>query len=386
VSVVTVAAILAPLVAACSTESKPADSLRLEGRYELAEAAPAAPYASIWFSRDGRYDAWLAECADGCGESGTFELDRTAGRLRVRATSGLSRELPVALDDDSGPPARGATAPTLVLEPRFFGDEGAASDDERDSRCALGDGTEEERLASERAGSTATTLSVASLTPREGLVTDTGEALLLCASKLIEDGIAPSATVAGVKYDRTGTGAHVKGAATVGCELSAGLLGAAAGLGTVAVACTVVAPATGGVSLVCSAPAGVIAGIAAGTAAVVSLASSANCGGRNIARGSRVQVTGTRSNCTPDRLQQLVSNYKRSDACGNDVWDGSLQCKLGNSCTVRGDAARQRAERGERCYERRLQADNECFGGGNENHRRPREAARRFAQECRSCQ
>jgi hypothetical protein len=81
------------------------------------------------------------------------------------------------------------------------------------------------------------------------------------------------------------------------CELRAGLFGVAAGLATVTVACTVVAPATGGVTLVCAAPAGIIAGLAAGVALTVQIATAgATCGGQPIPQGTRVQVRGRQSN------------------------------------------------------------------------------------------
>jgi glucose/arabinose dehydrogenase len=171
------------------------------------------------------------------------------------------------------------------------------------------------------------------------------------------------------------------------CSIRASLLGAAAGMGSVALACGMAALPSGGVTLVCSAPAGVIAGIAAGTAGIVSLAAQANCGGRNVDRNTRVTVNvNTSGGCTPQENARRTADYKQY--CGETQYDGSLQCtNSSGACFYKGAEAARRATKAQNCADKRAEA-LKCFtrnDPGYAGHERAIRDAETFARNCRTC-
>jgi hypothetical protein len=173
------------------------------------------------------------------------------------------------------------------------------------------------------------------------------------------------------------------------CRIQAGLLGLAAGLATVALTCTLAAPATGGVTLVCTAPAGLIAGLAAGASLLVSLAAQTNCGGQQLPRNTQVRIvaaTAAQDRCDDNEKRRRTQEYKRD--CGNDQYDGHLECTNNrNVCFYRGADAQARAEAGEACARGRRHAQR-CFSSsdpGWEGHQTAIDDVAAFARACRGC-
>jgi hypothetical protein len=175
-----------------------------------------------------------------------------------------------------------------------------------------------------------------------------------------------------------------------GCTIRANLLGLAAAGATVAVSCTAAAVATGGVTLICSAPAGVIAGVAAGASVAVSLATQRSCGGRSVpanTTGTFRATAASNNGCSSSRrsqLQSAINQHCKKGRSGRE--QASLECKNNRGyCEVRGDAARQNASSARLCAENRDAMNKECFNGGDSGHRNAADWARRIASDCSHC-
>jgi hypothetical protein len=199
-----------PLVACSSgsdseSESSEQSTWRLEGRYDATSFEANTPFQTVWFSRDGRYHAWIAGCtSDACDERGTFKLDVRAGKLVTTSDSGLTRDLRIALEV---PKAEGANS----TRPQFFGDTSGSSNS---APCVPGDGTDAPasgvashgalRIANEPAGAAEGSGGGAMVEAGEGpIVVGGGQALIECASELLMRSIAPGVRVEGGTLERT---------------------------------------------------------------------------------------------------------------------------------------------------------------------------------------
>jgi hypothetical protein len=171
------------------------------------------------------------------------------------------------------------------------------------------------------------------------------------------------------------------------CRIRANLLGIGAAAATTTALCTLAAPATGGVSLVCTLPAGAVAGFAAGTAALTTLAASASCENnpeRIIPAGATVEVgVPVCSIQTRNELRTLIKRY-----CGYNMSD--LRCTIPNTnkCAYTGQDAADRAKRLKLCARYRTDEMTLCYPNtpkGPDGHWGAIRRAQKFGKRCEEC-
>jgi hypothetical protein len=152
-------------VSACSMgDPEPEEAgATLEGRYAITSSSESATFRTLWFSKDGTFEAVLARCTAGCLRSGSFTFAR--GDLTLTPTEGPVSKLRI----NPGAATGGLT--TNRLGTRTTGDDGAQT----------------EGTAAASDCKTAGSATTASLTPRaEG--EPGGESVSLlngCASSLL---------------------------------------------------------------------------------------------------------------------------------------------------------------------------------------------------------
>ena len=96
------------LPACSSVDDSPKEAVKLEGRYALESKSGAFAFRTLFFSKDGHYEATLATCADTCDEEGTFSYSGT--EVVLRSESGEVTKLEIT------PTAEGRPATTLATE------------------------------------------------------------------------------------------------------------------------------------------------------------------------------------------------------------------------------------------------------------------------------
>jgi len=109
----------------------------LEGRYAITSSSGSATFSTLWFAKDGTYEAVLAKCTASCVQSGTFTFAR--GDLTLTPTEGPVSKLRI----NPGSATDGLTTNRLATRTTTTEATSATSD------CKTGDSATSESLRAE---------------------------------------------------------------------------------------------------------------------------------------------------------------------------------------------------------------------------------------------
>jgi hypothetical protein len=168
------------------------------------------------------------------------------------------------------------------------------------------------------------------------------------------------------------------------CTIRSTLFGVGTAATAVATNCTLAAMVTGGVTLVCTAPAGALAILAVTGGTLAHMLSATTCAGRPVPKKTPVRVVLT-PKCP--NYQQIRKEIK--EACGRNMYEDNpeLECKIrgSNTCLIVGAAATRRAAAAKRCADARQQEQDQCWNKPHKNHEHAIATARKWERDCNEC-
>jgi hypothetical protein len=165
------------------------------------------------------------------------------------------------------------------------------------------------------------------------------------------------------------------------CHVASTAAGVATGAAVVWLYCATAAPVTGGVTLVCAAPAALVAGVAVGVGVVTKLAVDVQCGGVSLPAGTNVRTREDTELCRNARAK-IIEHCKQGRRDGDQR---NLECMDGNRCKVTGRQARANALAASACADARKYEMQYCFNGGDQQHQRAVTWAQGIARRCAQC-